>query len=169
MTIEEFVAAVNKRQPPAPEQRIRGFEARIGASLPDDYRQFLAACNGGSVGGAFWYKGPTPDGRHAEAGVHHIGGLRDESHFSLEWKRAIYQEKTEVRIPLDLLWIMGDPFGNAICLGIRAEHRGRVYFWDHEAEPDSAKWDGSVAAAPNITLLANGFTEFVAGLRPLDE
>jgi len=59
---------------------------------------------------------------------------------------------------------MDDPGGNAICLGIRGEHSGRIYFWDHENEPDD-EWDGSVEQAENLELLAETFADFVAGLR----
>jgi hypothetical protein len=94
--------------------------------------------------------------------VHHIGGFREESDFSLESARECYVG----RIPDDLLWIMDDPFGNAICLGIRGIHRGRIYFWDHEMEPDPNGWDGQVDTEGNVSLIANSFTEFVAGLKP---
>jgi hypothetical protein len=52
---------------------------------------------------------------------------------------------------------------------IPGEHRGRVYFWDHENEPDLDEWDGAVETAGNVRLLANSFTDFVAGLRGLDD
>ena len=94
--------------------------------------------------------------------MHHIGGFRDESYFSLQYTREIY----EGRIPNDLLWIMDDPFGNAICVGLNGAHCGRVYFWSHESEPDDEDWDGAVDTAGNVYLLATSFTEFVAGLRP---
>jgi hypothetical protein len=47
---------------------------------------------------------------------------------------------------------------------VTGKHRGRVYFWDHEDEPDPDDWDGEVETADNISLLANSFTDFVAGL-----
>ncbi len=73
------------------------------------------------------------------------------------------------RIPDDLLWIADDPFGNAICIGIRGRYFGKVYFWDHEREPDEKTWDGSVETAGNIQFLANSFRQFVAGLKPEDD
>ena len=164
MTIDELIAQVDKKSPPAPLDRLARFEAQIGHTLPDDYRRFLINCNGGYVGGRYWFHGKNPDGREVEAGVHHIGGFRDEPHFSLLWTRDCYSG----RIPNALIWIHDDPFGNAICLGVEGEHRGRVYFWDHENEPDE-DWDGSVEAASNVTLIANSFTEYVAGLRELDD
>ena len=159
MTPESFLAVISKKLPPAPEADLARFENLLGSRLPEDYRQFLVACNGGYVGGAYWFKGPTPSGEPADAGVHHIGGFRSEYGFSLEQRRNAF----EGRIPADLLWIMDDPFGNAICLGIRGEYFGMVFFWDHENEPDES-WDGAIESAGNVGLLANSFTEFVSGL-----
>jgi hypothetical protein len=160
MDINAFLSAIDKKLPPAPEAGVMRLETSLGSQLPVDYRKFLFACNGGYVGGALWFKGPTPTGETADAGVHHIGGIRRESHFSLQWRRECY----EGRIPEGLLWIMDDPFGNAICLGISGSYRDKVYFWDHEREPGE-EWDGSVETADNIQLLANSFTEFVAELQ----
>ncbi len=164
MTIDEFIAQVEKKSPPAPPDKLERFEGLIGHRLPDDYRYFLINCNGGYVGGRYWFRGKNPEGREVEAGVHHIGGFRDESHFSLLWTWDCY----DGRIPDALIWINDDPFGNAICLGVAGEQRGKVYFWAHENEPDE-DWDGSVESADNVTLIANSFTEYVAGLRELDD
>ena len=161
MTIDEFLSVIDKKLAPAPPERLSAFERTIGHTLPDDYRQFLVACNGGYVGGALWFNGPTPNGTSADAGVHHIGGFRKEWHFSLPEHRECYVG----RIPAALVWVMNDPFGNAICVGLSGPHRGQVFFWDHENEPDE-DWDGSVESAGNLQLLANSFTEFIAGLVP---
>jgi hypothetical protein len=63
---------------------------------------------------------------------------------------------------------MDDPFGNGICIGLTGEHRGRMYFWDHECAPDPDEWDGSADTTENVTLVANSFTEFVGGLKSSD-
>jgi SMI1 / KNR4 family (SUKH-1) len=167
MTVEDFIAEVKDKVLPCPLDNLAAFERAIGSRLPKDYRQFLIACNGGYVGGRYWYRGLTSDGKTSEARVHHVGGLQDEWCVSLESHRDCYQRGDPPRIPLALVWIMDDPFGNAICLGLKGSHRGRVYFWDHEGEPDEEEWDGTVETAGNIRLLANSFTEFVAGLQSL--
>jgi hypothetical protein len=164
MDLAAFRAHLQMTAPPAPESRLREFETSLGCALPDDYRAFLAATNGGYCGGSLWFHGPTPDGSPADAGVHHVGGFRKENYLSLTTARALYGP----RIPRELLWIMDDPLGNAICLGLTGRHRGRVYFWDHECEPDPDAWDGSADTAGNVTLLADSFTDFVAGLRASD-
>lgn len=163
MDLEYLLEMIDQKLPPAPREKVRHFEQAIGARLPDDYREFLIRCNGGSLGGSVCFAGPTPDGQPGDACIHHIGGFRKESYFSLEETRDIYQEG-EDRIPEELIWIMDDPFGNAFCLGVKGEHRGRVYFWDHENEPDPEQWDRRVETAGNIELLANTFTDFIAGL-----
>jgi hypothetical protein len=160
MSPESFVAHIRKKLGPAPEPELIGLELSLRCQLPADYRTFLVACNGGYAGGMLSFAGPTETGEEADVAVHHIGGFRDEPALSLTWHRECYRG----RIPDDLLWIMDDPYGNAICLGIREEHKGMIFFWDHENEPED-EWDGSVEGAGNLELLAETFADFVAGLR----
>lgn len=162
MTVGEFLAAVENKGLPATESMLARMEGELGVRLPSEYRGFLQLCNGGSVGGALWFKGPTPSGDSADAGVHHVGGFRDERYLSLAEARDCYSG----RIPHELIWIMDDPFGNAICIGLRDRAYGRIYFWDHECEPDPASWDGRLASSENVSLIADSFTAFVAGLVP---
>jgi len=163
LTIDEFITQIKDKSPPAPEAALREFESRIGCAFPDDYRYFLINCNGGYLGGRLWFIGSNSAGKNIEAGVHHIGGFRAEDYFSLDWARECYLG----RIPSSLVWIYDDPFGNAICLGVTGPQRGRVYFWDHENEPDSEFWDGSIETAGNIELICDSFVDYVAGLRML--
>jgi hypothetical protein len=162
LTIDEFLLTIEDREAPAPAPMLIQLEGEVGGPLADDYRRFLEACNGGYVGGALWYNGPTPSGGAADAGVHHVGGFREKTYLSLPRMREFYG----ARIPRGLLWIMDDPFGNAICLGLWGTHRGLIYFWDHEREPAPYEWDGQIESARNVSLIANSFTEFVTGLKP---
>jgi SMI1 / KNR4 family (SUKH-1) len=165
VTIDEFVDQIDDKLPPAPPDQLAAFEAQLGQRLPDGYRRFLVACNGGWLGDRFLeFEGLGPDNGDVGAMLWHIGGLRPETHYSLVWNRECYRG----RIPDSLIWIMDDPSGNAICLGVAGGRRGRVYFWDHENEPDD-DWVGSFATAGNIELLANSFTDFVAGVRDTED
>ncbi len=156
MNIDEFVRETEKSDGPVASEKIADFEASIGETLPADYREFLSACNGGALGGRLC----CPYGSdEANVCIHHVGGLRDSASMSLAARRRVYSG----RIPSDLLWIMDDPGGNAICLGIRGPHRGKVYFWDHEEEPDPDEWDGqveTVETAGNLELIAESFAEW---------
>jgi SMI1 / KNR4 family (SUKH-1) len=183
MTIDDLITAIDARaeqalppaalrlfgpskvQPPSRDD-LEAFEAEIGTTLPDEYRQFLMRANGGYLGG-YRFDGPTPDGGAWTAVVSHVGGLRDEPDLSLRAARGCYQG-SELQIPRALLWIMGDPGGNGICLGLTGPYRGRVYFWVHDEQPAPDEWDGEVETAGNVILLANSFTDFVAGIAPQD-
>jgi hypothetical protein len=181
MTIDDLIAALDAaadqalppavvrllgpgKAPPPSQDQLEAFEAEIGAALPDDYRRFLLRSNGGTLD---WYEfqGPTPEGRSWTVVVSDVGGLRDEANLSLRHARSCYQGH-ELQIPRALLWIMGDPGGNAVCLGLTGDYRGRVYFWIHDEQPDPEEWDGGVETAGNVILLADSFTDFVAGIVP---
>jgi hypothetical protein len=97
-----------------------------------------------------------------------VGGLREESSFSLREYRRTHQVE-ERWIPRSLIWIMDDPFGNAICLGLTGIERNRVFFWDHESMPDPGEWDGEAVTALNVEMLAESFTDFVEGLEESDD
>jgi hypothetical protein len=142
--------------PPPSSGEVEAFEAEIGATLPDDFRLFLLQSAGGSLDGDYSF-----EKEGASVWVKFVGGFR-EPH-SLREARACYQGHA-VRIPRALLWIMDDIGGNAVCLGLTGKYRGRVYFWDHDLEPDPDEWDHEVETAGNIRPLADSFTDFVAGL-----
>jgi hypothetical protein len=75
----------------------------------------------------------------------------------------------ETKIPAALLWIMGDPGGNAACLGLTGPHRGKVYRWVHDEPPAEDVWDGEVETAANIWPLAGSFADFLRGFGPRQE
>jgi hypothetical protein len=179
MTIDDFIATVDaaadkalppavvsllgsSKVPPPSQDQVEAFEAEIGTILPDDYRQFLLRSNGGKID---WHELLTPEGELANVVISQVGGLCEEPDLSLRAARRNYQGH-ELQIPRALLWIIGDLGGNAICLGLTGNYRGRVYFWVHDEQPDPEEWDGEVETAGNVTLLANSFTDFVACIVP---
>jgi cell wall assembly regulator SMI1 len=49
MTADEIKTLIEDTVPPATEEQIRAVEAEIAHTLPDEYRAFLARCDGGGV------------------------------------------------------------------------------------------------------------------------
>ncbi|HEV7369455.1 SMI1/KNR4 family protein [Arenibaculum sp.] len=132
------------------EARLADFEADLGFTLPEDYRDFLLAHNGGT---------PVPStfvsAREGEDRIESLYGLHDgPDHLRLDEMWGIYRR----RLPRGVLPVGDDPFGNAICIALAGRHRGRIYFWDHEREPEDDPFEA-------LTALADGFTAFLASLR----
>ncbi len=143
----------------SPEQ-IQAFEARTGIDLPDAYRKFLLASNGGE---------PTPDvfdvpDWHGQSTIlAGLYGIHDGPHRNLE---KVLKGSAGV-LPPQFLAIAEDAGGNLVCLGIQGKHRGHIYFWDHEDELDE---DGkSKLDMSNMYLLAKDLNSFLDKLMPLPE
>lgn len=162
MNLEEFLALTEDKGRRPSKSAIQSFEKDIGAALPADYRAFLERCNGGYVGGSIWFAEKKAGAVRRTVGVQHVGGLRRDEDYSLKAAYKLYQVENRW-IPLDLLWIMDDPFGNATCIGVRGAYLGKIYFWDHEAIPSADAWDGGVETAGNVTLTAPSFGAFLDG------
>ncbi len=136
------------------EAAIAAFEASRGFRLPSEYREFLLATNGGK---------PEPcafqlalrSGPYTDSIVHWFLGLGDTMAASLESFAALMAG----RMPAELLPIAPDPGGNLVCLGVKGDVRGKVYFWDHERERTPADWS-------NVDLVADSFDAFLRGLTP---
>jgi hypothetical protein len=132
--------------------RLAAFEDRLGVTLPPDYRQFLLAHNGAELA-------PDeiilPGQTEPFASLGTVFGL----HGGPESLDKVFGN-VEGEIPAELVAFAEDVGGNLLCIGIRSEHRGKVYFWDHgRSTPgdDEPGWD-------NITLLAGSFEPFLAAL-----
>lgn len=165
MTIDEFLAQIDDKLPPAPAEELAAFERAIGHPLPDDYRQFLVACNGGYVGRQLWFQGPTPGAGTVKVGVHHVGGFRKEWHFSLPEHRTADDED---RRPSALVWVMDDPFGNDLCIGVSGPHVGRMFFCHREYDLVDS-WESSIdSSSSGLFVLADSLTNFIAHVRPLE-
>jgi len=76
------------------------------------------------------------------------------------------------RIPSKLLVIWDDSFWNKICIWIKWEHYGKIYFWDHENEyykpnDEEEKWVEEYF--DNVTKIADSFEEFLKNLMTEEE
>lgn len=139
--------AIDSIARPADEAGVAGFEARHGVVLPQDYRQFLLAHNGGLP-------------QNNTDGVRAFFCLDEHETWSLDrWANTAARK----RLPDEMLPIAADAHGNLYCLAWRGESAGAVFFADMEQHP-AAEADG----APVLTRLASTFTEFLDNLEPFD-
>lgn len=126
---------------PCGERDIAAVEAVLGHSLPEPYRTFLLAHNGG-----------CPEPNHFAlldplAGTKHVGEINELYELEeLPRMMGLYRG----RIPPDLLPIGDDVTGDQILLRVRGPGIGRVYLWDHVHEH-------SPPTHGNVALLADRF------------
>jgi cell wall assembly regulator SMI1 len=99
-------------------------EKRLGAPLPQQYRDFLLSQNGGRPDLPAFI---VPNWGESIANTFYgvgIGGLYDLD--------AVLDSLDDV-IPVDcVIPIADDPGGNQICVGIRGDFLGKIYFWVHD-------------------------------------
>lgn len=133
------------------EARLASFEAKCGGKLPQEYRAFLLAANGGRpVKRRFSF---LDNGKRTESVVDWFFGDCDDPDYGLVSNLEVY----EGRIPNGWLPVATDPFGNLILLSLKGNVSGIVSFWDHEREdPDDFN--------KNVLHLADNFNAFLAGL-----
>jgi len=120
---------VNETNPPITEENVMALEAKIGATIPEPYRAFLIAHNGGQ---------PEPDiididGAPFEgADIQTFFGLgttheSSEISWNLEVRKGCLENK--------LLPIACDSGGNFFVIPLDGEERGRVYYFSVRDDP----------------------------------
>jgi hypothetical protein len=135
--------------PPLAEVTVQLFEKRLGLTLPECYRSFLLATNGGRpVYDLFMINGLVDDplGR-----IHVFFGLNDPIvSCNLDWNWDVFKD----RIPPRLLPVATTDGSDKICLDVVGEQTGVVFFWDAYARPGEH----------NLYFLADSFDSFLASL-----
>lgn len=136
------------------DKRLILFERKIGARLPEEYRQFLIEHNGGKPSPCDFKISET----EGEDSLHHFYGLHSgPSYLNLE--QAYKNHKG--RVPTTMIPFADDPAGNAICIGIGGNDTGKIFFWDHELEVEE---DDNEPSCQNITEISNSFSGFLNAL-----
>jgi SMI1-KNR4 cell-wall len=137
---------------PGSEELVRKLESRVGARLPENYRQFLLQHNGGKPSpGRFTIPRLGVDGV-----VHVLFGVdRSRQLDILQWMRELQDDVPEGFIPIG-----NDPGGNMILLDISDSSGGAspVYYWDCEHYYPQTHHD------VNTYLISPSFSEFIDSL-----
>jgi cell wall assembly regulator SMI1 len=124
---------------PVGERMLERVEASLGVSIPEDYRKFLEATDGGR---------PVEDTFSPMVGVNRFLGASEmiES-----------RERLHGRLPATLLPIADAEGGNRICISVAEHELGAIYFWDHELE--------HLGADKAADRIAASFDDFISQLR----
>ncbi|MBX9592500.1 MAG: SMI1/KNR4 family protein [Hyphomonadaceae bacterium] len=134
---------------------IERFERDRGLTLPDLYRQFLLATNGG-----------VPSNQTFSIGgmaLNPTGSVQVFFGIGVRWpttELAYAYDLYAGGLPEGVVPIAGDGSGNYVCLDLR-QGADRVAFWDKRHFWGTGEWRES-----DLYHVANSFEEFIAALRP---
>jgi hypothetical protein len=159
------IVPIGKTFVPVTEEEMKSIEADLGVSLPSDYRDLLTTYGAASFGKLVEYR--TGFGK---APLSHFYGSKDGKQ-SLSKRINTYKG----RMPDTLIPIADDGGGDQICLGIKGEEQGKIYYWDHENEWDEEDYQeehGSEmpleAKFQNVQPIAGSFIDFINMLEARD-
>jgi hypothetical protein len=118
------------------ENTVAAFEHQLNIILPADYRNFLLTHNGGyPKPNHFWIPNhPFPNQR---SDLNIFLGFCPGSVYDIIITYDVYKG----RMPEELIPIADDPGGNVICLAIKGENTGKIYFWYHEDEGETPSYE----------------------------
>lgn len=165
---------------PMAEAQIATLEDELGVRFPMAYRTFLATY------GASTFNGVSPDNpyiifRTLKPLPHHItktdkalfnafyGAERDANDgYSLRVRTRFFAG----RMPDSIIPIGDDGGAGQICLGIKGDEAGKVYYWDQQNEPldeedyleDYGESRPPEAMFQNVHLIAESFEDFLRRL-----
>jgi SMI1 / KNR4 family (SUKH-1) len=142
-------------EPPATREQVSQVQRELGYDLPEPYAAFLQTRNGGSpelnVSG-------LAEAQRWGVGVREFFGIDQSPDLDLLEQRRFHED----RVPEDLLPVADAEGGNLICLALTGEHRGAVFFWDHEWESEEDESPGY----ENVHRIAPDFDALIASLQP---
>jgi len=153
---------------PVDERFVKDYETLIGTKLPDSYRQFLLATNGGILSSNNKIIEVTGNPEFAPESITGTMGFMVDNFYGLTGlsypSLSLFQvfDITRDRIPLGTVPIAKDPFGNLFLLGVSGAFRDSIFFWDHEIEGFESP-DGLFS---NVGKLFNSFEAFIDALEP---
>ena len=136
---------------PLSEDDLEQLEDRIGHDFPDDYRAFLREF--GACDFEEYAVLPTEG-----------GGIFPGTFFGKDLGNAI--KEFGERLPRLIVPINDDGAGNLICLSLRSDSLGAVYFQSHSVGWDDTLDDVDAAKFATLVRVAPDFGTFICELEP---
>lgn len=146
------MATLRKPGPTIDEADILALATKVGV-LPNDYRSFLLASNGGVP-----EEQQIPVPSDIKIQVKGFFSLGDTTSGDLSMTRAL--DTWAGRYPDGYVPVALCEGSNLLLMATGDEHAGRVVYWDHDGEAD----EGEPARTDNLTPVADSFTALLEAL-----
>ncbi|GAA2447358.1 hypothetical protein GCM10010191_75780 [Actinomadura vinacea] len=134
--------------PAAPPRRLAELEERLGARLPESYRKYLQAQDGGTLAS------------YNNQGIEIIFGIGDVPEWASLWPAL--NSRGDV-IPHGYVPVGTDAGGSLFLLAVTGHDRGSVWYHSHELEEDDS---GHLTPVQNERL-SNSWDEFLSSIEPV--
>ncbi|MGI2030413.1 SMI1/KNR4 family protein [Endozoicomonas sp. ALE010] len=149
------------------EEAVVGFEARLGISLPEDYKEFIRSYHAGYFGERSSFKlGHITKEQTKQYGsvrmswmygfTSHVGYNIVESHPSYDlgepWNK-------------NYLEIGADEGGNSVFIGLSRENYGHIFWIDHEYDYTDDPNEDEPRGEKDMVHLADSFTQWVSSFK----
>lgn len=151
-----YLDLMDDPRPPASSDAIRALEQHIGAPLPAPYKALLAQ----SDGGGFEPCGVELPWRNDRTVLDVLFTTHPTDSYGVIDNYDLYRSMN--RIPRLSCPFAPDPGGDLFLLSLEQDSYGKVFYWEHEREPE----DGGdmFADFANTYELAPDFESFILGL-----
>jgi hypothetical protein len=140
---------------PISEVSLALFEQELDLTLPTDYRDFLLEHNGGKPNPCIFPVANNPYDNKSM--LHYFFGVTDGELGNL----AKWIKLQEDKLPEDLIPIGIDLGGNLLCLSVRGDFYGKIYFWDADIPEDDEE-----IPPTEIFFVADSFTALLESFCP---
>lgn len=134
------------------------FEDEFNVKLPEQYREFMIKYNGGYVDPCIFNLDVIDDATVLKK----LYPLKSEEEVDLYYVNDLHDGFISDRF----ITIGNDPGGSGICLGVKGDVRGKVYFFDRESDYEDYDEEGEEILIDEkiMYLLSDTFYGFLDSL-----
>lgn len=152
---------MERRGPEVTEAHVAAFENQLGTALPEEYRAFLLAVNGGRTTNSHVLFVIRNDQTVLNS-LHSLGDANEQRDLEARWRSS------RKRLPKDVLRVGADDGGGTLVIVVSGPRRGQVWFLDGvDPRPESANPRVSWFDRRDVSKVADSFSEFFNSLKPL--
>ncbi|GEM_PF-840965 len=146
--------ALNTEKKEHPEGEIIDIQKKYNITLPLEYKLFVLKYGNSYIKDNIFYKAIEKSPWTPEDGFDSLGFFYGLENDSKDLRKMI--EAYLGRISDNLIPIADCDGGNELCIGVKGNSKGKVYFWNHENQNVI-----SAENTKNLYLVAESFSDFV--------
>lgn len=138
---------------PATIEEIEEFEKKENITLPEDYKKFLLQHDNRSYPLKSMIVAMGIDNHMIQECIEYFYDLSEGIDYNLSKQRYVYEDRMPKNV-LPIVNLLGD---NQICIRIKGNDKGAIFYWEREYELEYYRFN----IKENLTKISNNFDEFI--------